>query len=246
MEFMSDPFQRLTAGGTFRRTFQIFSSRYDLFLSISTLMVVPLLAMPITGFSSELYAVESTVFMLFAVAGMASMSYATAELYVGQNPTCLASLRQGFSRWCTVVGATMLASLGLTGCAISVYALLVVCFVIEPSALWVFDVCASLIGMTSLVFVCYAYVSLMILLPVIMVERRGLRDSIKRCWELSSNNRCYIVCTTFCLAVSCSAVQAALAAILAAAGGRTEAVHWLWAGFVMTLPAMVSTPLAIM
>jgi hypothetical protein len=291
MVFRSDPFQRLTAGGTFSRAFQILTSRYDLFFSIACFIFVPQLVLQITlshstGSSfqtmnaflnqnmaaasydaptdlndaqkeavadalvpdmmkvSAQVAMEYIILMVFAVAGNAAMCHAVAELYADRYPTWLASLRKGFSRWCDVFGATMLFSVGLSlGYLVCVVGIFILSMLMPG---WVVALFGFLVAVVFLVFACYISVSLMILQPVIMVEGKGPIDSIKRCWELSSNNRCYIYCTSFCLALTSIVVQSVLFLMLSAAAGGTEGVHLGWAAFVMSLPTMVYAPLSSM
>ena len=91
----------------------------------------------------------------------------------------------------------------------------------------------------------YVLVSLMIIAPVVMIEGKSPIDSIKRCWELASNNRCYIFCTVFCLALIYYAAQLILAAIVMAAGG-TDAIMSTFGAIIMYLPVLAFLPLTVM
>jgi len=306
--FASDPFQRLTAGGTFNRTLHIFWQRYDLFLIITGIIFVPLSLLnvsysrflgtsmhtmldtlnamqvqqninPETGayenstydpyhysssnssssavpeydplidallsnlnsFGSQ-FVLEYLALLLFGIAGEAAMAYAVAELYVGRDPNWLDCLKKGFSRWCDVFGSAALVGLGMGVLNAFVQIIVVLVAVTGSNAL---AFLAILVTIAWIVVVIYVMVSMMILAPVIIVEGTGPISSIRRCWELSWGNRCYIFCTIFCLSSLYYTVQIILTGILLSTGGQ-DAVFSSGGAFLVILPALIYLPLAVM
>jgi len=296
--FSSDPFQRLTAGGTFHRTFKIFAQRYDLFLIISGFVFVPLVPLMITvfqniGFSmhtmmggwippqpnttidfddaflfstmapsfnsngdvedstnaatqmtnlSWQFVVEYVVFLCFAFAGRVAMAHAVAELYAGRDPSWLDCCKKGLQRWCDIFLAFMLMNAMVFGCQVVVNILLMLAILTKIRIIMVLGFLLVVAWMVAFLF---AMVSLSLLAPVIMVEGTRPVQSIKRCWELSWNNRCYIFCTIFCLCMMYYVVQLLLYVILASTGG-VDFVFSALGAFLIMLPAWIYLPMAIM
>jgi hypothetical protein len=310
--FSSDPFQRLTAGGTYNRTFKIFAERYDLFVIISGIIFVPLACMSISlskFFGSSMntmidamnsldpsqqqnfdaynsavnnvtsnyydgdtydgsaavsfaagsnpmgdaflanmssfgtqFVLEYLALLLVAIAGKAAMAYAVAEMYAGRDPSWLVCFKKGLSRWCDIFGSAALVSLGVFACNILFEIVILVLASMQNSFM---HFLGFLVMVAWMVFLTYVMVSLMILAPVIMVEGKGPINSIKRCWELSSNNRCYIFCTVFCLCMLYYVCQLVLTGILYSAAGP-ESVFTTGGAFLIILPALIYLPLAVM
>lgn len=297
--FSSDPFQRLTAGGTFNRTLNIFMGRYDLFMMITSIIFVPVAFMMVsifqfmgtsmhtmleslqtqqnmnnmnsgTGYDNyseyssttmaagsdpfsdaifqnlssfgSQFILEYIALLVLSIAGEAAMTYAVAELYAGRDPVWLDCLKKGFSRWCDLFGSAFIVVFAIGFCDFSVR-LLSGGFISTQNNFMVF--LGVLVIVAWLVVVAFVMVSFMILAPVIMVEGSGPINSIKRCWELSWNNRCYIFCTIFCICVSYYVVQLVLTGILIGIGGQ-EAVFSIRGALLVVLPIMLYIPLNVM
>ncbi len=294
--FSSDPFQRLTAGGTFNRTSKIFLQRYDLFLTITGIVFVPLALLMMTifqffgssfhtimnalnsqqniteydGLDDALYGtassievgdeiaidpfvgemskflsqlvVEYLIFAFLAIAAKAAMTHAVAELYAGRDPKWLECLKQGFSRWCDVFGAILLVNTGVFCIDFTVRITSALLVSTQSTFLAFLSFLVSMVWFVSLMFIT---VSLMVLAPVIMVEGTGPIRSLKRCREISWNNRCYIFCSVFSFCMLYYVVQIILCVLLASLGG-VDAVMSTWGAFVMTLPAMIYIPIQSM
>lgn len=308
----SDPFQRLTAGGTFKRTLSIFSKRYDLFFIISGIIFAPLallfisiyqfvgssmhtmidvmspssldsqnnfdayyndsnntsnyfdasnyyssstsataaagsdpvgdaLVANMSTFGSQ-FVLEYVALLLVAIAGRAAMSYAVAEMYAGRDPSWIDCLKKGLSRWCDVFGSALLLGLGVFGCNLVVELVVILLLAVQNGFV---NFLCFLIMVAWMVFLTFVTVSMMILAPVIMIEGSGPINSIKRCWILSDNNRCYIFCTIFCLCMLYYVVQLVLTGILYGVGGA-DAVFSTGGAFLVVLPALIYLPLAVM
>jgi hypothetical protein len=290
--FSSDPFQRLTAGGTYNRTFAIFAQRYDLFFTISGMIFVPMallmislqlfmgssmhtmtqisagsydnydtnnmdydvddttasaaaaagddMAKAMIKFMSQFF-LEYIVLMFFAIGGQAAMALAVAEIYANREPNAVQCLKKGFSRWCDIFGAASLISLGMGLSHVVVQIIGVLLMYTQNNF---FISLAFLIFIAYFALLMYVLVILKILSPVIMVEGTGPINSIKRCWELSRDNRCYIFCTVFCLAMVYYVSQLVIGLILVSSGGLDAFYSW-WGALLLILPALVYVPLAV-
>jgi lysylphosphatidylglycerol synthetase-like protein (DUF2156 family) len=179
---------------------------------------------------------------LFDIAGEAAMAYAVAELYVGRDPNWLDCLKKGFSRWCDVFGSVALVSFGLN--VLNAFVQFIVALVASTNNNNL-TLLAMLAMIAWMLFITYVMVSLMILAPVIMVEGTGPIKSIKRCWELSWGNRCYIFCTIFCLGMLNYTVQIVLTGIFLGTGGQDVSFS-SGSAFLVILPALIYIPLAVM
>lgn len=286
-----DPFQRLTAGGTYRRAIAILNHRPDVFLTIGGIIFLPLMAFMITYFhfvgtsmhtmdamvngngdSVQTYdsvdammeaqqaqqevmmqnmvkfmgqfVVEYIVFIGIAIAGQAGMAHAVAEIYADRHPpTWKEALKKGCSRWCDIFGAALLVGFAMPLGNIVIQLIVIGLGSTQRGFLVVLG---FIVAVGWVVVLTYVMVSLMILAQVIMIEGKGPIKAIKRCWEISSNNRCYIFCTGFVgLAMSHYMVQMIIYGILAAIGG-IDAVYSTWGAIAITLPALAYVPLVSM
>lgn len=280
-----DYFQRLTGGGTFNRALAIFAKRYDLFLIVTGIIFVPLVAANITMMSlmgssmqtfmdamdtsnrflqeysyqsgtannedlsallmaqsglfwAQLF-VEFVIFMVFALAGRAAMSYAVGLLYAGRDPHWCECFKVGFRKWCAVFCAAMIVGLCMGVGNLLTQVIAQVFFSISPYLLFI----SIAIMIAWLVFIIFVYVSLVILIPVIMIENLGSLDGIKRAWTLSWNNRCYIFCTLFCFLLVYYLGILVLAVIIGSVGG-SNALFTAVGSIALTLPSLVFLPIA--
>ena len=170
------------------------------------------------------------------------MAYAVAELYAGRNPSWLDCCKKSFRRWCDLLLAIVVVCFTVFCAHFFVSILFMVC-VLTNNRIMV--VLGSLMMMAWLVCYLFVIVSLSLLAPILMVEGTGPVHSLKRCWELSWNNRCYIFCTAFCLCIMYYVVQLLLYVILAASGG-VDLVFSTLGAFVIMSPIWVYLPLVIM
>jgi len=299
MTFANNPFQRITGGATFSRSFAIFMERYDLFLVLSGMIFIPLALMTatITHFigssmatmtqamdttyyepdsSADSYAYDSTnyydssanmdsitadfasnmasnmaafggqlvleyiLLMIVSIAGRAAMAYAVAEMYAGRDPNWRNCLKLGFSRWCDLFGAAFLVGFGIGFANGLVQAIFMLLLYTQST---IVAILASVGILAWHVVIIFVLVSLMILAPVIMVEGQGPIKSIKRSLLLSWNNRCYIFCTVFCLALVGYTMQVIIALILYSASPSLMASGF--GAVISLLPALIFVPLAV-
>ena len=211
-----DLFGYLTFGGTFRRAVALLFDRFDLFMAIAAVALVPFI---IVFFSAVIvvvkilspgyipsvegnfggpvtflvFAIESFVYALATVIGQGAITMAVAKVYIGEQPEWLACLKVAWKRkWslfcaCILVeGSIFLGMMLLAG---------LIFLVATFSNGWTI----TLLVVFSIAFsvaTVYAYSGLLLVSPSIVVE--GFSSpikGIKRSWELSTGSRCYLVCT---------------------------------------------------
>lgn len=217
---IDEPFEYLTFGGTFGRAFSLFVDRFDLFMGMSGVVIVPfaVLLLTISIIAASILIREEEVpdfhphhipaivlvlltqFILYelcSVIGQGAISKAVASIYVGQRP--------GFGN-CLMDAWKMKWS--LLGSSVLVYGALCVAFI--PA--WIFIALSIMIPnpftiilavLSSLAFIAgglYGYVGVVMVSPAIMIESiRHPVQAITRSWELATGSRCYLLCTMFCL-----------------------------------------------
>jgi len=193
------------------------------------------------GFIGQFLA-EYVFLVIVSIAGKAAMCFAVAQLYIKEEPRWLNSLKQGFSRWCDLFGTGLLVALGLAVCHLFTfgvfYAILQLSTKLVP-LVFILQIC-------YIVFLIFVSVSLMIMVPVIIVEQKGPVDTIKRCWELANGQRCFIFCTVFCLAIISWILQILLAKLFIAVhpdGPAAPATHSFLYSLLSVLPSLVFMPL---
>lgn len=160
---------------------------------------------------------EVGLYFVLVIVGQAAMTRAVAEMYVGRTPNWKDCLKEGFKSFCPIICTSLLAGLAfLIAYFIAFIAMGIVIGI--GDALFgdtVAGLAAVLGGSAIAVAYVYFFVALMTLTPTIVVEKKGPVDAIYRCWELANNNRCYIFCTAFGLALALVAVQLVLSLIFA-------------------------------
>ncbi len=289
--FPSDPFQRLTASGTFQRILDILAQRYDLFLIITGITFVPAVFFVISvlvavgsstyivmddlgsqqnismdiGFddasseaspsiSSESAAairslignmlgqlfLEEMVFLLLSISGKAAMTYAVAELYSGRDSTWLDCFKKGFSKWCDIFGAVAIACFAFVASYLVVDIIVVLFFATKNSFMIFIGIAITIVWLVLLALV---KVSLMMVMQVILVEGKGPINSLRRSWELSMNNQCYIFCTVFSIHLSSISIQLIIILLFS---GNGDAILSIFEVLLIALPRMIYIPLKVM
>lgn len=194
-----------------------------------------------SSFTSQIL-IEYACFVVLIIAAKAAMTHAVAELYMGRDPKWLDCVKEGFSRWCDIFGTGALISFGIF---IMNIATEIIAFLLMMTASKVMIVVSIFMWIIWLILLFYLSVSFMILTPVIMVERMGPIHTIKRCWQLSRNNRCYTFCTIFCFCITYYMLQLLLCIIVVNLGGL-DAIASIWGAFLVSLPAIIYIPVTAM
>uniref|UniRef100_A0A7S0UI75 Glycerophosphoryl diester phosphodiesterase membrane domain-containing protein n=1 Tax=Pseudo-nitzschia delicatissima TaxID=44447 RepID=A0A7S0UI75_9STRA len=213
---IDDPFQYLTFGGTFGRTFLLFFDRFDLYMAISAVVMVPFVLFFVSAivllvwsfFSMEdpeelaglvgflVFGIEFLVYALATVIGKGAVTYAVAKVYTGEHPEWRECLKKAWSRKWHLLGASLLVD-GTIFLGLMLIAGFLFFFIFFPNGFTI-----TLLVVASLVFslgVAYAYSGVMLVTPSTMVESFSPIKAVKRSWELSTGSRCYLVCTMMSL-----------------------------------------------
>ncbi|KAG7349228.1 hypothetical protein IV203_011825 [Nitzschia inconspicua] len=217
---IDEPFEYLTFGATFSRTFGLFFDRLDLFCAITGIVLVPFVILVLTMgiFAFSVFVREEEipdfhpkhipliVFVVFlqgvayevaTVLGQGAISKAVAMIYVGQQPTWVGCLRDSFKRTCTLLGSSILIYGTLfVACLPPLIFLLVV--TTNPNVLTIIlavVTCSAFVVVGS-----YGFIGVSMTKPAIMIEGfTNPLQGVMRSWELANGSRCYLMCTLFCL-----------------------------------------------
>lgn len=221
---IDDTFGYLTFGGTFKRTFALFLDRFDLYMAVSAIVMVPyviiyaslliFLAVALfEGLELEdiarpieflIFCIEFGIYALATVIGQGAIANAVAKVYIGENPEWLGCLKTAWKRKWPLLGASLLVDGSIFLCLMLVAAAIFI-FSFDPNAFTIALLVLAIVFVS--VGATYVYSGLMLVSPSIMVESfSGPVKGIKRSWELSTGSRCYLICTVislyFCLAVA--------------------------------------------
>jgi len=178
--------------------------------------------------------VEWLLFSIFTIAAQAAMIYAVGKLYVNRDPCISECLKRGFSKWCSLFGASMLV---LFTMYVGNYILASISRMLPPPP-FQFSMFAA-----WMVFKIYVFVSLVILSPAVVVENLGPINGIKRAWDLANRNRCYIFCTLFYFGFKYCLLILVIIGIITNVFGK-DAIFNAWGILVTMLPTIIFLPLA--
>jgi len=260
---IDDPFEYVTFGGTFRRTFEVFFGNFDTFMGLSFVVVIPfaiiyltmLLFVAYVYFGEEtdpefepkhipalvvVYVLEFVLYRLASVIGQGAISYAVAEIYLGRRPKWVQCLKAGWKRKCSLLGSSVI----LHGSLILAF---IPCFIFLVIALThqnFFTFLLATVAWLGFVAGCvYAYTGFILTSPAIMVEgHNNPIKGLKRSWELSNGSRCYLICAMFALWFLNQFVSQFLFTIF---GSKDDplAIFTVVGGIINVLPAIFYFPL---
>jgi hypothetical protein len=217
---IDEPFEYLTFGGTFGRTFGLFFDRLDLFMGMSGVVIVPYTVLLLT--SSIIAAsiivreeevpdfhpthipaivlillIQMILYELCSVIGQGAISKAVASIYIGQRPEWLNCLKDAWKMKLPLLGSSVLVYGALCVAFIPAW-IFVAMAIMSPNGLTI-----TLAVVASLAFVAgglYGFIGVTMVSPAIMIESiRNPIQGITRSWELATGSRCYLLCTLFCL-----------------------------------------------
>lgn len=217
---IDEPFEYLTFGATFSRTFSIWADRFDFYSAIAGMVMVPYAIFVVSlGFLFALWYIEEEeipgfqpkhlpvvivvfgfqffVYTLATIVGKGAIVLGVARMYVGQRPTFMECLRESWNKKYPLISATFLIALVLS-IAMVLLSIFIGLAVGIPNVLTI--TLAVLVGLGLVAVAAYAYIGTVLTVPSIMVEGfSGPIQSIKRSWELAAGSRCYLFCSLFCL-----------------------------------------------
>lgn len=215
---MDDPFGYLNFGGTFRRAMTLLFDRFDLYMAIAAVAIVPYVIIFISalvvffvsifgGYPTEdelggpvaflVFGIEFLVYALATVIGQGAITMAVAKVYIGEQPEWLACLKLAWKRkWSLFCACIMVEGAIFLGMMLLAVLVFVMDSFTNGGTITLFVVSAIAFSVGSV----YAYSGLLLVSPSIMVE--GFASPIKgmkRSWELSTGSGCYLVCTMMIL-----------------------------------------------
>lgn len=228
MAFSSDPFERLTFGGVYSRSFVLLMERLDLFMTVAILMFVPFLIIQVTfpgvenldeeadspfmtnpngdqGEAQQMlygklagFYAELFFSTFVGIIGNAAIAVSVAQMYVNGHPDTMVCLKKGLSKFCTLFCGQFLFGVVLGLC------ILVASFI--GILLWMSEILFLRVLVAVLfatVFAGYFYCSIAVTLyvPIIMIEGKDAVAGLKRSLELVSNNFCFVLCASVCLTI---------------------------------------------
>jgi len=219
-KMIDEPFEYLSFGGTFSRTFGAFIDCFDVFMSLSGVVLIPYAALNLTMgiFLASVYIREEEIpdfhpkhipmvvlilscqvaaYTFVTVVGRAAIIRAVGLMYIGQRPTWMSCLRAAFDKWRPLMAANGIIYASLVVGILLPNVLIFVAF-IDPNFLTIL-----INSISSLIMVfggIYGYVGVVLTNPALVIE--GLQTSVKgiqRSWELTTGSRCYLFCCLFVL-----------------------------------------------
>ena len=190
--------------------------RLDLFGIITAIMFIPYLlsammspvpSNPTTedpsvleqGFLSHVGSYIGLFGVFIVPVGEAAIGLAVARMYLGSYPETMTTLKSGVSHFSNLFCSNLL---------VGAIRFVFIWFVAGPllsllstsgGAAVAKELVAVVIGTVWILAATYFIVSMMIVVPVIVLEKKGPVAGVQRAWDLSNGNRCYIFCTSFCL-----------------------------------------------
>lgn len=231
MAFSSDPFERLGFGEVYSRSFVLLMERLDLFMIVAVLMYVPFLILQVTfpgldnpeaenpfvenegqegaekvvygklaGFYAEIF------FSTFiGIVGNSAIAVAVAQMYVNGHPDTMACLKQGLSKFCTLLIGQFLFGAAVGGCiAIGAF----ICILLWVTEIKVLRMFAVLLVTALIVGYFYCAVAMTLYIPAVMIEGKGSVGGLRRSFELVTHNFCFVFCTSFCLTLIVGVISA--------------------------------------
>jgi hypothetical protein len=214
---IDEPFEYLSFGQTFSRTFGVFIDSFDVFMSVSAVVMIPyavlnltlgVLLAPVHIREEEIpdshpkhipmimliLACQLAAYTFITVIGRAAIIRAVALMYIGQRPTWMTCLKAAYDKAWPLLGANLIIYCAVLA-GILLPALVIWVAIINPNFLTILLAC---LAFAALIFGgIYGYVGVVMTNPALVVEGYG----IQRSWELTTGSRCYMFCCLFLLYV---------------------------------------------
>jgi hypothetical protein len=190
----NDPLQYLSFGATFSRTFSLFADRFDVFLALSAIVLVPfcILVITITLFTissvirsaeipefhpthlplmGSIFALQAILYAVVTIVGRGAMIRAVAEMYLGEGRQVnwYACLRKSLEQFWSLLGASMMVAGGMILGAMIPFFFIIMASV-HTNVIWIMLACT--VGITFLVAGVFIFISLIMSSPAIVIEQR--------------------------------------------------------------------------
>jgi len=260
---IDEPFEYLSFGGTFSRSFQIWLDRFDFFSSIAGVVLVPFVVLLVSSsLLTAIWVVEAEeipdfkphhvplvififglqfmIYELATILGRAAMMRGVAKMYVGQSVTLMECLQEAWAKKGSLISVAMIVGLAWT-LSITVVSMFLFLMIAHMNPLTIFLFVVTTVGVLG--YGLYAYIGVVLTYPAIMIENcSGPIHGLKRSWDLATGSRCYLLCVLFCLWFLNSLINRVLHNIFLT-GDIMDALFSL-AGLVVTVvPLLVYVPL---
>jgi len=262
-----DEFHQLSLGETLCKTVQIFFSRIDVFLPLALIVTVPvaitslLFATYLAGlekrdnhfdfwdFFEEHLGLCISYFLFQAIFSIAlffsaegAMVFATAEIQAEKSPQWFSCVCRGFHNVTKLICARVLVWFFL---ASTLSLLLGLSFALVQTRLSSVYFLVTLLSISYLGVCFTVWMTMMILYPVILIEKKGPVAAIRRSFSLARGMRCYFFCSAMCLWITKLVALGVLQSIFADASKVSSLISV--AGVLVTsLGSLFSIPLTTM
>ena len=217
---IDEPFEYLTFGGTFSRTFSLWMDRWEFFSIIAGIVLLPFTVLFVTvalvaaiwiveedeipdfhpkhlPLVISIFGLQYLVYSVATIIGRGAISLGVARMYVGQPVTVMECMKEAWAKKCTLISVSAIMGAAMLVC-VFIVSMFIGIATASPNGLTIF-----LAVVTTLVVVAggfYGYVGIVLTNPSIMIENlSGPIHGMKRSWELVAGSRCYLICALFCL-----------------------------------------------
>ena len=217
---IDEPFEYLTFGGTFSRTFSLWMERAEFFSTIAGIVLVPFTVLFVTialvaaiwiveedeipdfhpkhiPLVTFIFGLQYLVYSLATIIGRGAISVGVARMYVGQPVTVMQCLKDAWAKKCTLIAVSAIMGSGML-IGVIVVSIFIGIAVASPNGLTIFLAVITSLAVIAAGF--YWYVGIVLTNAAIMIENfSGPIQGMKRSWELVAGSRCYLICALFCL-----------------------------------------------
>ena len=215
-------FTRLSSIEAVTRAFQVFAHGKQVFLWLGCMEAVPALLLGILQTSIQLHTPSTVpgqaaeppeiggarllgllllipVLVMVLLVGAGAVIHATAEIYVGQQPSLRDSLQEGLRRACHLFCFGCLLYLGLIILAVAYGLMIGFVSIISDNNTTALHVVMGISIPILVVLVVYIMVAFQMTPPAVVLEQKSAIPAMERSWELSASSRAYVFCTSFLL-----------------------------------------------
>ncbi|GJM42579.1 MAG: hypothetical protein DHS20C20_28610 [Ardenticatenaceae bacterium] len=182
----------LSIAELFDRSFRLYRKHFGTFLSIMVITQLPIYLFGVATASAEnsttsatLGIVTSILTLIFTQVGAAVLTKSVSDSYLGRK----IDFRQSFKRiggtWFTLIFATILAALVIVGLLLPFFCIFSVIFPPVSSGMSNLVIRSFIYLLIIVIVLAFGNVLFSLIPPVVVLEKKGPVDSLKRAWELA-------------------------------------------------------------
>ena len=262
-------YTRRSFGELYSLVFRIFLDRFDVFMAISALTLIPVTALLIAligGFVGSLVqsaTEESSNFLLehpgliavvaalqylvtvaATVMGSGAIVQAVSEIYVQQQPGWWACKQTAFGKvWPLLCSAILKVAATVGGMfAMFIPLLLLALAGVERGLLVFLGFLAFIAGVFAMIYIAVSWIGT---IPAIMIENKGSISAIKRSFELTDGHRCLVLAALFFLGLIQMIVGSLMHSIFLN-GDPTSVLFTVTGPIVNLIPSLLFFPIQAM